>query len=330
MRRSFLIVPLLLATLIAPACEDGTPWGTDTSAPEQPRHDFGPTAVYGRRLIFMGPGERLPTAAIFDFTTLSDSVSVRRGVRARVLLDEEWKPLVDTGWTMEPMRDPWRVVPGGDLGIVVNDAGEFSALTYRGEPDVRLQRGSLLAESSPDAGTQFLLRQASLTVAGETVRGILLDSQLGRAVDPAALPPTEGAAPDVSATSDESEPATPIARAGAEAFLVNNSGYYAVFANSADGEVAWVSYAGTSDLQRGGVLEPTAWSEPDEDGIAMPTQWRIGGQGRLTGELSGVVTDGIPLTDQREMSALGYTLVSGWIGDDGVRRDVFGLVRHIQ
>lgn len=331
MRRSLKIVPLLLATALAPACENGSPWGAGTSAPEEARHDFGPTAVYGRRLIFMGPGERLPTAAIFDFTTLSDSVSVQRGVRARVLLDEEWTSLMDVGWIMEPMREPWRVVPGGDLRVVVSDAGEFSSIAYRGEPAVRLQRGGLLAESSPDAGTQFLLRQATLAVDGETVRGILLDSQVGRAVDPAEVGPSPVPPTDGPAARDDGK-VTPIARPGVEAFLVNTSGYYVVFASSADGEVAWVSYAGMDDLQRGGVLEPTAWSEEDGDEGTdrQPTQWRIGGPGQLTGELSAVVTDIVPLPEQDGVSTLGYTLVSGWVGDDGVRRDVFGLVRHIR
>lgn len=356
MRPSLKIVPLLLAACLAPACEDGAPWSTETSASPETPHDFGPTAVYSRRLVFMGPGDQLPTAAIFDFTSLSDSLGVRRGLRARVLLDQEWTTVLDAGWTLEPMREPWRIVPGGDLKVVVNGAGEVSALAVPGEPGVRLQPGSRLAEGSPDAGTQFVLRQATLTVGDETIRGILLDSQLGRAVDPALVPPAPGpdagGDADLDSDADEAEnddPAeaddeapgpdlgpissgqpTPLARAGAEAFLVNNSGYYVVFANSAGGEVAWISHAGTDDLRRGGILEPTAWSEPADDAATVPTQWRVGGPGGLTGELSALVTDAVPLTGLGQISSLGYILVSGWVADDGVRRDVFGLVRHIR
>ncbi len=347
MLRSSYIALLILTSALAGACENGAPWSSAPSETIETRHDFGPTATYGRRLIFMGPGDQLPTAAIFDFTSLSDSVAVRRGVRARVLTDEEWTTVLDAGWTLEPMREPWRIVPGGGLRIVVNDAGELSALDYPGDPAVRLQPGALLAESSPDAGTQFVLRQATLTVGDETVRGILLDSQLGRAVSPSAVPrvePESESEPEPESEEEEGDeaaadgaPPTPIARPGAEAFLVNNSGYYVVFASSAGGQVAWISHSEGDDIQRGATLEPTAWSEPEapaEDGesdaVSMPTQWRVAGAGSLTGELTATATDAVPLTGLDPLSGLGYVLVTGWIAEDGVRRDVFGLLRQVR
>jgi hypothetical protein len=121
-----IILTLLAAVLMAPtiACENGLPWGQreEATEPDAP-HDFGPTAAYSRRLIFLGPGERLPTAAIFDFTALSDSASVRQGVRVRLLVDGEWNSLMDDGWESAAMREPWRLVPGHGLRIVVDDAG---------------------------------------------------------------------------------------------------------------------------------------------------------------------------------------------------------------
>lgn len=329
----FLTAALLLG------CGEGAPWGAGTAEVDvEARHDFGPTAAYARRLIFLGPGSQLPTAAVFDFTTLSDSAGVRRGVRARLLTGDEWEPLVDAGWELEPMREPWRVVPGGDLRIVVNDAGELGAVTVDGETSVRLEPGALLGESSPDIGTRFILRQASLSVAGEVNRGILLDSQLGRAVNPAAVPrPLASEGSDDSATADDELPSdrtgrpTPIARAGAEAFLVNNSGYYAVFATSAAGEIGWVSHGERDEIYRDVALEPSEWSSTGDDEIQMPLQWRIGGPGAdLFGELSAAATDPSPLPDLVDLTALGYTLVSGWVEDGGVRREVFGLVRHVR
>ncbi len=335
MLRGFHIVLLLLASVLTGACETDAPWSDDTAEAVDTPHDFGPTATYGRRLIFMGPGDQLPTAAIFDFTSLSDGVAVRRGVRARVLTDEEWTTVVDAGWTLEPMREPWRIVPGGGLKVMVNDAGEISALAHPGDPEVRLRPGALLAENSPDAGTQFVLRQATLTVRDETVRGILLDSQLGRTVSPSAVPRVE---PDPAERTDTDStigaPPTPIARAGAEAFLVNNSGYYVVFANSAGGAVAWLSRSGSDEIERGATLEPIAGPESRGDGeesaVSMPTQWRISGSDGLTGELSATATDAVPLTGLDPLSGLGYVLVTGWLAEDGVRRDVIGLVRQVR
>lgn len=340
MRRRIRIPVLLMAALLLPGCEDGTPWSNgEETAEEETRQDFGVTAAYARRLIFIGPGSRLPTAAVFDFTALSDSTGVRRGLRARLLSGPAWETLVDAGWESEPMRDPWRIVPGGELRIVVSDGGELAAVTYGGEPEVRLEPGPLLAESSPDGGTQLVLRQAALRVAGETVRGVLLDSQLGRAVNPASVP----RAPATD-TAGDGEPGsgrpTPIARPGAEALLVNNAGYYAVLTTSANGEIAWVSHPGVNEIHRGAGLEAVA--DPDADAPStgeavagpvpqMPSRWQIRGNGSgLAGELSAAAIDPSPLTDMGELTALGYILVSGWVEDGGVRRDVFGLVRHVR
>lgn len=345
MRRSVHTAALFLAVGVAPACEDGPPWATrEEPPPIEARHDFGPTAAYARRLIFLGPGTRLPTAAIFDFTSLSDSVGVRRGVRARLLTGDEWQPLIDAGWEFEPMREPWRVVPGDGLKIVVDDGGELAAVVHAGDREVRLHPGARLAESSPDVGTRFVLRQAMLVIDGETLRGILLDSQLGRAVHPAAVPrpfttdtgPDAPAEPDTAPTDEGGDTArtgrpTPIARAGAEAFLVNNGGYYAVFATSAAGAIGWVSHAGRDQIHRGVALRPTTWSTPPEEEFRMPVQWRIGGAGsNLQGELAVAATDPSPLPDLGDLTALGYLLVSGWIEEGGVRRDVVGFVRHVR
>lgn len=318
MRRIVQVVPLLLSAVVASAaCDNGAPWTDDTEPAVEEQRDFGPTAAYGRRLVFMGPGEPLPTAAIFDFTSLSDSVGVRQGVRARLLTEGEWQPLMDSGWRLEPMREPWQIVPGGDLKLMVNDAGDLSAVANRGEPGTRLEPGGLIAETSPDAGTQFVLRQAALRIGEETVRGILLDAQLGRALDPGVVP-------------SASDRPTPIARPGAEGFLVNNSGFYVVFATSGSGAVAWISHGGRDEVQRGATLTPAGWAPASEDTVAMPADWRVTGPGSLSGELSARVTDRIPLTGLDELSALGYILVSGWIGDDNVRRDVFGLIRQVR
>ncbi len=346
-----IILTLLAAVLLAPAtaCENGPPWGQREEATQaETTHDFGPTAAYSRRLIFLGPGEQLPTAAVFDFTSLSDSASVRQGVRVRLLLGDEWEPLMDDGWESAAMREPWRLVPGRTLRIVVDDAGEIAAIAHRGEPSVRLSPGPLLAESSPDAGTQFVLRQATLAVDDDNIRGILLDSKLGRAVNPSALPrlrpQSDGGAEGPEDAEEFEEPAageaqagradglaTPIARAGAEAFLVNNSGYYAVFAMSSGGAIGWVSHAGRDEIQRGVALEPLAWSAAEDDAIQMPTWWRIGGPGaQLNGELTAAATAPAPLPGLGELTGIGYILVSGWVEDGGVRRDVFGVVRQVR
>jgi hypothetical protein len=103
-----------------------------------------------------------------------------------------------------------------------------------------------------------------------------------------------------------------------------------VVARAADGDVAWVHHAGRDDVFQGARLEPTSWENFEEGGVEMATAWRVvySGEG-LTGELVLEAADLTPLSGS-DLSALGYTLVSGWIEDRGTRRPVFGLVRHVR
>lgn len=334
MRAVHTIIVLLLAVTV-PACGDGAPWGGTGSPPDdEVAPDFGPTAAYNRRLIFLGPGADLPTAAVFDFVALSDSLGIRRGVRARVVNGVRWRTLMDEGWEMEPMREPWRIVPHGPLKMTVTENGDLGTLTHRGSPTTRLHLGATLAEHSPDIGTQLVLRSARLAIDEESVPGILLDAQLGRAVSP-QLAQRDAAAPGADTAADTTRSPvvspTPIARPGADALLLDNGGYYAVLATASAGALAWVRNAGRDEARADTRLEPTAWTQDEETGARIPSAWRIvSADGVLTGELTVESTDPIVVGPTGEIETLSYALVSGWIEDRSVRRDVFGLVRHVR
>lgn len=323
---------LLVLLMAVPACENGPPWGgggAPTADDDGP--DFGPTAVYNHRLIFLGPGADLPTTAVFDFTALSDSIGLRQGVRVRVVDGAGWRGLMDAGWEMESMRAPWRLVPHGPLKMVVGETGDLAAVIHRDSVTTRLALGSTLAELSPDVGTQLVLRRAQLVLDGRSVPGILLDAQLGRAVNPELAVRADTATGDDGAPADSAGFATPIARPGAEALLLDNAGYYAVLAAASAGPLAWTHNAGRNDVRSGTRLEPTTWSAVEDGQVQVPTAWRVvSPDGELTGELAARATDRVALTGAGELEALVYTLVSGWVEDRSVRRDVFGLVRHVR
>ena len=322
--RAATLTMLAVLLVTAPACENGPPWGGGgAGSGDDATPDFGPTAAYNRRLVFLGPGAELPTAAVFDFTALSDSLGVRRGVRARLVDGTRWRWLLDEGWAMEPMREPWRLVPHGPLTMLVGEGGDLASLLLRDTVATRLQLGATLAEHSPDVGTQLVLRSARLSVGDESVPGVLLDAQLGRAVNP------ERVARD-TATGDTTLSPTPIARPGSEALLLNNGGYYAVLTTAAGGALAWVRNAGRDDVREGTRLEPTAWGTTS-DGVQVPTAWRVvSANGEMAGELESESSDALVLEGPAGLQALSYILVSGWIEDRTVRRDVFGLVRHVR
>lgn len=308
------------------ACGDGRRTGERQEAATQAPADFGPMAVYERRFLFLGPGQRLPTAAVVDFVALSDSIGLRRGVRARLVDGAGWTRLMDDGWEMDRMRDPWRLVPYGPLRLLVGDDGELNALVFRHDAEVRLEQGGALAGYTHDPGTQLVLRDARLAIGPDLVHGILLDAQLGRALDPAASreDATLGDAGD-----DDDGHATPAARAGAEALLIDAAGYHLVFVASAAGHVAWIHRGGTDDVRRGARLSAVGW-QPGESGIQVANAWQVVGPGGLAGELVAEAVDGIEISGPGEIESLGYAVVSGWIEDRGGRRDVFGLVRHVR
>lgn len=320
---------LLLMVLAAPACDDG-----GGGAPPAQEGDFGHTAAYNRRFMFLGSGSGpLPAAAVFDFSTLSDSIGIRRGARARLGGGAGWRPLMDAGWEMEPMREPWRLVPHGPLTMVVGETGELSALVVRGSAPTRLELGQTLAEHSPDVGTQLVLRNATLHRDGGSEAGIVLDAQLGRAVNPALAVRDRPPRTDADARGDDTIPAsaTPIALPGADALLIGDQGYYTVLATASSGSLAWIRSNGRSDAMAGTRLEPTAWSDPEEDSVQVPTAWRIfSPDGGLTGELTAGATDRIVLTGTGTLETLAYVLVTGWVQDRTTRREVAGLVRHVR
>lgn len=327
LRYSRLSMLAILVAAAAPACENGRP-GADRPESVAEPVDFGPTAAYERRVVFLGPGQRLPTAVIMDFAALSDSLGVRRGVRVRVADGSEWTRLLDAGWDMERMREPWRLVPHGPLALIVGDAGELTAFVVRGDTEIRLEPGSVLAEHAPDRGTQLMLRQARVAVGAELVHGIMLDAQMGRTLEPAAArDPINRADPDAGTAGDDD--ATPTARPGSEALLVDNAGYYLVFATTSAGQLGWVHSEGRDDELRGTRLRAVGWEE-DEEGTRVPNGWEIVGPGDLAGELVAEVVDGVNVTGAADVEGIGYAIVSGWVAYRGVRRDVFGIIRHVR
>lgn len=323
------ITGILLALVLAiPACDDG---GGGAPPAQDPTPDFGPTAAYNRRLLFLGPGGDI--AAVFDFAALSDSIGIRRGARARLGDGNGWRALLDDGWEMESMREPWRLVPHGPLKMTVGEAGDLSALVHRDTVPTRLELGQVLAEHSPDVGTQLVLRTGRLVRADQSLAGIVLDVQLGRAVSSAqavreTAPEGRGGA---GAGQGAGSPATPIALPGAEALLLDGQGYLAALATATGGSLAWIRSGDRSDVRPGARLEPTAWSAAEDDSIQVPTAWRIvSASGLLTGELTVRTVDRNRLQGADRLEALSYALVTGWIEDRNARRDVYGLVRHVR
>lgn len=327
------IIPILLLAVLVLGCEGRVPWSEqEQSTTATARTDFGPTAAYDRRMIFLGPGGDLPTAAVVDLQVLSDSAGLRRGARARFLDGQGWIPLLDAGWEMGPMRSPWRLVPHGPMRIRLSEDAELDAIEFRDEPTLRLLPGGVIAEHAPDAGTQLVLRHAALLVEDEPHEGVLLDAQIGRDAGADFRPRTRGgpADDDGSAADGESASPSPTARPGTEALLLDGEDFHLVIAAAARGQIAWVHSAGQDDVRTGVELRGSAQEPFTEAAVQVPTAWQlITGAGAVVGELRAESSDRSVL-EGSAASALRYVIVTGWVEDRSVRRQVFGLVRDIR
>jgi hypothetical protein len=91
----------------------------------------------------------------------------------------EWSPVVDTAWQLEPVYEPWRLLPHGALRLLVDNGGNLEALVYGHDAqEVRLVPGRLLS-SYPSSGTELVLHSAELKTDAGRVTGALLDTRVG-------------------------------------------------------------------------------------------------------------------------------------------------------
>jgi hypothetical protein len=319
---------ILLAVLALSACGGGTSDNGQHASGEA--HGLGPAAAYERRLLFVAPGGD-PRAAEFEFALVDDSTALYRSARVTVIADTAWRTLVDTAWTMAPMREPWRLVPLPGLRLIMGEDDELEALVHHGEPETRLELHRSLGEYSPDGGTRMQLRDADLVEGSASSAGVVLDIQLGRSITSSsalqALVAAGGAtlAAPLIARLDVTTPS----QTRAEALLVGQGVMLSVGTN-ANGPVAWLEENQQEDLWEGAHLVATS----DVGPASSPGEpdWRlVRGSGDVAGELQ-VVSDHV--TDLRDAGdlhgSLGVNIVRGWIETHGERRDVVGIVRYVR
>lgn len=317
---------ILLAVLALGACGGGTSENGQHAQGDQ--QGLGPAAAYERRLLFVTPSGE-PRAAEFEFALVDDSTALYRSARVTVMGDTAWKTLVDTAWTMAPMRDPWRLVPLPSLRLIVGEDDELEALVHHGDPETRLELHRSLGEYSPDGGTRMQLREADLVEGGASSAGVVLDIQLGRSITNSsalqALVAAGGAslaAPLISRL-DMTAPS----QTRAEALLVGQ-GVVLSTGSSENGLVAWLQEGQQEDLWEGAHL--VASSDVGTAGASGEPDWRlVRGNGDVAGQFQ-VVSDHVTdLQDAGGLSgSLGVDVVRGWIETHGQRRDVVGIVRY--
>lgn len=176
---------LAIALSAVVACGDPPSPRGDRALPEAASPDSAQNIsgrVYERWLVFTASdsGEGSTLVAPFFFTARTVPDGVERSVRGWLNRDDAWEVVVRERWSTPPSRAPWRILPRGPLRLVVGQQDAVQTLIYgAGSRTLELEPGASLVEWNGSRGETFLLQEASLSIAGQGIRGVLLD--LGRA-----------------------------------------------------------------------------------------------------------------------------------------------------
>lgn len=120
-------------------------------------------------------------AALLDFSAIDAGTVVRRTARGWAEAGSGWTPLYDLNWEGAAVRRPWRLVPHGPIRLRVGDNGEVDAISVRDQDAdlAMLEAGDFVAEWMPFNTTQLVLREATLALGGDPIRGWLVDARFG-------------------------------------------------------------------------------------------------------------------------------------------------------
>ena len=306
----------------------------DTRAPgdaSDPASDPSARAAYSREMVFIAADAT--GAALLDFSAADVGSAVRRASRAWAEAGSGWTPLYDLAWEGTAVRRPWRLVPHGPVRIRVGLGDEVEAISVReeGEDLASVETGDFIAEWSPLATTQVILREATLSLGGDPIRGWLVDARFGvtrQAADDttggfappaatgAATIATDAAADSGVAADTATPPAGPptplpgssLAVRGVRGVLVGPDGETLVIGRTDTGLAGWFW---TVD---GETTVPTLTLSPLQ---GERGGWAIAGAA-LSGSVEVMDEEPLPVSPR---------IVRGTIEVDGTSLDVHGVLR---
>jgi hypothetical protein len=195
---------ILCVALAVHGCGDDTATreeGRATPGGEEGTRAVTP-ALYVTDLTF-APFRPSPRGLHYRFRHTTSAEQLARSYGGWRYSADRWEPRLEVRDSLPVPRAGWRVLPTGDLRIVVDDEGELRTLAQRdggapggdgtpaeaGERPVRLDADRTLAEWSSPTGQRERMRLAFLDSAGSRVPGILVERRSARPLD---TPPPRG------------------------------------------------------------------------------------------------------------------------------------------
>jgi hypothetical protein len=188
MKRPPLLVLAVLASLAA-ACGRSKPGTNESQASSAARSGTSGNShgrVYERNFVFMTLTKDSAVIVPWLFTTAVRPGTEDREVRGYLARGAAWDPFYHQDWETPPSRAPWRILPHGNLHILVGDADAIEALLFEDGPrKLELDLSNSLITWTGMRGQQFQLLNATVYLADQRIPGIALDMSRARASEDA-------------------------------------------------------------------------------------------------------------------------------------------------
>lgn len=183
MKRSFLLVPAVLACLLT-SCGPSKP-GTRKSPASAPAdgdvHGNFHGRVYERNFVFTTLTKDSAVVVPWLFTTTTRPGTVDHEVQGYLARGGAWEAFYHREWETPLSRAPWRILPHGNLHLVVGEGDAIEAVIFEDAPrNLELDLSNSLIDWTGMQGEHFQLLDATLYLSNRKVPGVALDMSRAR------------------------------------------------------------------------------------------------------------------------------------------------------
>lgn len=272
---------------------------------------------YYREYVFIAPSGEEPLVVPFNFSSTEIGEEIQRGVRGWLARGPAWDRFLDETERASSAGGVWRVVPQADLRITAGGSTQLETLHFQqNERQLRLEFEEPLTEWQQGGETRFRLLRGRLSIGAEMISGPILELLRVERTLEDGWPPGQ----DFDSL-----------------FLTSGDSIQLLLAETLSGDRqgeghAWIRTRGSERVWNDGELRWLSVQPYENARRDIPTGWsfRVPGAA-VIGEVEAVGFDTLlgPERGGRRAVEIRYS-VRGWMEIQGMRREVFGTIRHTQ
>ncbi|MHB1194971.1 MAG: hypothetical protein ACYC6F_18265 [Longimicrobiales bacterium] len=133
--------------------------------------------TYERNLVFIALSGDSMFIVPWLMSSQSRPGSVQRSARGLVARGGTWEEFHDESWETPPTRTPWRILPHGNLRLLVGEGDAVEAVIFsRGQRQLEVEvTGGLLMEWTGTRGQVYRLLDGAAYLSDQRLQGLVLD-----------------------------------------------------------------------------------------------------------------------------------------------------------